>query len=52
VRLDQTELAASKGVELYPGMSAMVIIPTDKRTALDYLIGPVVASFDRSFRQK
>jgi epimerase transport system membrane fusion protein len=51
VRLDQTELAASKGVELYPGMSAMVIIPTDKRTALDYLIGPVVASFDRCFRQ-
>jgi hypothetical protein len=28
------------------------MIPTEDRTALDYLLGPVSASFDRSFRQR
>jgi membrane fusion protein, epimerase transport system len=52
VRVNDQELAASKGVQLYPGMAVTVMIPTKERTALDYLIGPVVASFDQSFRQK
>jgi membrane fusion protein, epimerase transport system len=54
VRVDESELAdakVAKDVELYPGMSASVIIPTRERTALDYLLGPVIASFDQSFRQ-
>lgn len=52
VRVDERELADAKGVELQPGMSATVMIPTEERTALDYLLGPVVASFDHAFRQK
>jgi HlyD family type I secretion membrane fusion protein len=52
VSVDAQELAASKEVRLYPGMAVTVMIPTKERTALDYLIGPVVASFDQSFRQK
>jgi HlyD family type I secretion membrane fusion protein len=52
VRVDEHELADAKDVELYPGMSATVMIPTKDRTALDYLLGPVVASFDQAFRQK
>jgi epimerase transport system membrane fusion protein len=49
---DPEELAASKEVALTPGMAVTVMIPTRERTALDYLLGPVVASFDQSFRQK
>ena len=52
VRVDAQDLAESKLVELYPGMAATVMIPTQERTALDYLLGPLVASFDQSFRQK
>jgi epimerase transport system membrane fusion protein len=52
VRVDDQELAASKDVQLYPGMAVMVMLTTKERTALDYLIGPLVASFDQSFRQK
>lgn len=52
IKIDEQELAASKEVQLYPGMAVTVMIPTKKRTALDYLIGPFVASFDQSFRQR
>jgi epimerase transport system membrane fusion protein len=52
VRVDEKELAASKEVQLAPGMAVSVMIPTTERTALDYLLGPVMASFDQSFRQK
>ena len=55
VRVDEHELAQAKetkDLDLYPGMSATVMIPTKDRTALDYLLGPVVASFDQAFRQK
>jgi multidrug efflux pump subunit AcrA (membrane-fusion protein) len=52
VRADENELAASKEVVLTAGMAVTVMIPTKERTALDYLLGPVMASFDQSFRQK
>jgi hypothetical protein len=52
VKVDEKELAASKEVVLSPGMAVTVMIPTKERTALDYLLGPLVASFDQSFRQK
>jgi membrane fusion protein, epimerase transport system len=55
VRVDENEIADAKktqDLDLYPGMSATVMIPTRERTALDYLLGPVVASFDHAFRQK
>src|SRR3954454_19648365 len=52
VRIDADELAAMPNIKLYPGMPASVMIPTVQRTALDYLVGPLVMSFNHSFRQK
>lgn len=52
VQVDREELAKNKEIELYPGMAATVMIETKARTALDYLLGPVVTAFDQSFRQK
>jgi epimerase transport system membrane fusion protein len=52
VKVDKKELEATKEVELYPGMAVTVMIPTKERTALDYLLGPVAASLDQSFREK
>jgi epimerase transport system membrane fusion protein len=52
VSIDRKELAASPEIELYPGMPATVMVTTEERTALDYLLGPIVASLDQSFRQK
>ena len=52
VKVDEGELAQSKQVKLYPGMAVTVMIPTEERTALDYLLGPVMASFDQAFRQQ
>src|SRR4051794_13246417 len=52
VRIDADELAAMPNIKLYPGMPATVMIPTIQRTALDYIVGPLVMSFNHSFRQK
>ena len=52
VRIDEGELAAMPNVKLYPGMPATVMIPTIQRTAFDYIVGPLVMSFNHSFRQK
>ena len=52
VEVDRRELAASPQIQLYPGMPATVMITTQERTALDYLVGPLVASFDHAFRQR
>jgi hypothetical protein len=52
VSVDANELEALPHVRLYPGMPATVNIPTIERTALDYLIGPLTASFNQTFRQK
>jgi HlyD family type I secretion membrane fusion protein len=52
VRVDQAELADMPNIKLYPGMPANVMIPTIERTALDYLVGPLIMSFNHSFRQK
>jgi membrane fusion protein, type I secretion system len=52
VRLDQADLDVLPHVRLYPGMPATVMIQTVERTALDYLVGPLVQSFNRAFRQK
>jgi hypothetical protein len=38
--------------EGYPGTPATVMIPTVQRTAFDYIVGPLVMSFNHSFRQK
>jgi len=52
IKLDGKDLAALPQVKLYPGMQAMVMIPTGARTAFDYVVGPLVMAFDQSFRQK
>lgn len=52
VRLDQADLEELPHVHLYPGMPATVMIQTVERTALDYLVGPLMQSFNRAFRQK
>ncbi|WMT72028.1 HlyD family type I secretion periplasmic adaptor subunit [Bradyrhizobium sp. Ash2021] len=52
VRIDESELAAMPNIRLYPGMPATVMIPTIQRTAFDYIVGPLVMSFNHSFRQK
>ena len=43
---------ALANLKLQPGMPAEVMIVTGKRTALDYLIKPIVASFRRSLREE
>ena len=40
------------GAELTPGMQADVIIVTGERTALQYLMKPLVRSFDRALREE
>jgi HlyD family type I secretion membrane fusion protein len=46
------ELAGLDGVKLHPGMPATVMLPTDSRTAFEYIMGPLAASFRHSFKQK
>jgi hypothetical protein len=50
--VDEKELALIPNAKLYPGMPATVMIPTIKRTALDYVLGPLTMSFNKAFRQK
>ena len=52
IRPDRQELAALPAVRLYPGMPATATIPTESRTAFDYLLGPLTTSFTHAFRQK
>lgn len=49
---DQKELAALDGVKLAPGMPADVIIPTGSRTALEYLLQPLIQASRKSFKEK
>jgi len=50
--VDPAELAAAPQIALYPGMPASVMIVTEERTALDYILSPLLASVHSSFRQK
>jgi epimerase transport system membrane fusion protein len=52
IRVDEKELAIIPTGRLYPGMPATVMIPTIERTAFDYVVGPLVMSFNRAFRQR
>ncbi len=52
VKLDPDELASLSGVKLHPGMPATVMVPTDGRTAFEYIVGPLASSFRHSFKQK
>ncbi|TIO91834.1 MAG: HlyD family efflux transporter periplasmic adaptor subunit, partial [Mesorhizobium sp.] len=52
VAVNQQELAAAPQIQLYPGMPAQVMIVTEERTALDYILGPLTTSLHTAFRQK
>jgi epimerase transport system membrane fusion protein len=52
IRPDRAQLAGLPEIRLHPGMPATVQIPTEARTAFDYLVGPLTISFSRAFRQK
>jgi HlyD family type I secretion membrane fusion protein len=52
VALDPDALAALPAVRLSPGMPAEIMVPTRDRTALDYLLAPLTAGFDRALREK
>ena len=51
VEVDQNELALAEGVELIPGMPAEVLILNGQQTVLQFLLDPIAASFNRSFRE-
>jgi HlyD family type I secretion membrane fusion protein len=52
VQIDPNELKKMPSIRLYPGMPAVVQVPTVRRTAFDYIVGPLTASFSTAFRQK
>ncbi len=49
--LARVELAEGTVTELRPGMQAEVMIVTGARSALDYLLEPLVLSLNRAFRE-
>ncbi len=51
VELVETQAVSIDLDELYPGMQAEVMIVTGARSALDYLMEPLLKSFDRAFRE-
>lgn len=52
IAVDPKELEKDKGISLYPGMPADVMIITGERTLLAYLLSPIRDSFSHAFREK
>jgi HlyD family type I secretion membrane fusion protein len=52
IGVDPESLKKLPNVELYPGMAADVLILTQKRTALDYMLLPITASLTHAFREQ
>jgi HlyD family type I secretion membrane fusion protein len=52
VRTDREQLAKLPQVQLYPGMPATVMVRTEARTAFDYIVAPLVQSFNLAFRER
>jgi multidrug efflux pump subunit AcrA (membrane-fusion protein) len=52
VAIDKDELAALPELKLVPGMPVDVTIPTQARTALQYLISPLTQNFRHAFNEK
>ncbi len=52
IKLDDQASSLPKGVDLYPGMPAEVMILTGERSLLGYLAAPISRSFRRAFREK
>lgn len=52
LKIDPTDFQRlPKGVRLYPGMPANVMITTSKRTVMSYLLGPIGDIFDHALRE-
>lgn len=49
---DQAELATLDGVRLAPGMPVEVLVPLGARTALEYLVEPLLDAARKSFRER
>lgn len=52
IGVDPESLSKLPDVELYPGMPADVLIVTQPRTALDYMLLPITASLAHAFREQ
>lgn len=52
IKIESGQLENMPNIKLYPGMPVSVMIPTLERSAYDYIVGPLMISFDASFRQK
>lgn len=52
ILIPQSELKRLKGQALKPGMPAEVMIQTGKRTALAYMIQPILDSVNRAWREQ
>lgn len=52
VSLSDEELARLGKLTLKPGMQAEVMIQTGERTALDYIVQPIIASMNRAMREQ
>jgi HlyD family type I secretion membrane fusion protein len=51
ITVPEDEIARLGGVRLLPGMPVEVIVRTDERTALDYLVRPLIDMLTRSFKE-
>lgn len=52
VRVAAADLASVPGVQLYPGMPATVMIPTESRSAFQYLVSPLTSAFAAAGRER
>ncbi|MDZ5697092.1 HlyD family type I secretion periplasmic adaptor subunit [Chelativorans sp. M5D2P16] len=52
IRVPEAELARLKGRELQPGMPAEVMIRTGERTAVAYMLQPLIDSMSRAWREE
>jgi HlyD family secretion protein len=52
VRLASGELSRLKGLDVTPGMPAEVMITSEERTVLNYLIKPISDQLNRAFREE
>lgn len=52
IKLDNQADSLPKGVDLYPGMPAEVMILTGERSLFGYLSAPITRSFRRAFREQ
>ena len=52
VKVPDTELQKLKGAKLIPGMPVEVFVKTKERTALNYLVKPLLDQVNRAFREE